>query len=540
MSFTASFTNFEDTGNFSALVLDYLKADKSLEPFYNHPPTLEGIKKTIEERKNFKTDRKLLVDQFKFQYRNLKLTGLQLSYLNKLLLDNTFTITTAHQPNIFTGHLYFIYKIIHAIKMADELQKLLPANNFVPVYYMGSEDADLEELGEVVVNNKKLVWETKQTGAVGRMHIDAAFKKIIKEIAGQIGVQKFGEEMIAKMQKAYTLGKTIEEATFEFVNDLFASYGLLVLLPDAATLKKSFEPIIKAEIKEQFSNRELQKSIAAFPAKYKIQAVGRDLNLFYLDDNSRERLLLTDKGFAIENTDRVFTKETMLEEVEKNPRSFSANVILRPLYQEYILPNIVFIGGGGELAYWLELKGVFAAAAIPYPVVMLRNSFALLDKKTAAAIKKLNFSFTDFFKGEHELVNILVHRDSENKISVSEEKFGLIKIYSTLRKDAAAVDKSLERHVWALQAKAINHIDQLEKKMIRSSKKGFKVQIKNINKIKSFLFPGENLQERVEGLLYFYSEFGTALLQSIYDNSPALEPKFVTLTEKKATVIKKK
>lgn len=540
MSFTASFMNFEETGNFSALVLDYLKADESLKSFYRHPATLEGIKQSIEERKGFKTDRKLLVDQLKFQYRDVSPNSLQLSYIEKLLQENTFTITTAHQPNIFTGHLYFIYKIMHAIKMADELQKLIPENNFVPVYYMGSEDADLEELGEVVVAGKKLVWETKQTGAVGRMHIDAAFLKIIKEIGGQIGVQQFGAAMISKMEKAYTIGKSIETATFEFVNDLFASFGLIILLPDEATLKKSFEPVIKKEIEEQFSSRELQKTIAAFPPKYKIQAAGRDLNLFYLDKDSRQRLLLRETGFAIENTDRVFTKQTMLEEIENEPRNFSANVILRPLYQEYILPNIVFIGGGGELAYWLELKSVFAAASIPYPVLMLRNSFALLDKKTAAAIKKLNFSFADFFKGEHELVNAVVVRDSENKISVSEEKFALLKIYSTLRKDAAAVDKSLERHVWALQAKAINHIDQLEKKMIRSAKKGFKVQIKNISKIKSILFPAGTLQERVEGLLYFYSEFGTALLQDIYENSPALEPKFVLLTEKKVAAVKKK
>ena len=540
MSFNASFINFKDTGNFSALVLDYLEADKSLAPFYNHPATLEGIKNTIEERKGFKTDRKLLVEQLKFQYRNLTLNSLQLSYLDKLLLENTFTITAAHQPNIFTGHLYFIYKIIHAIKMADEFQKLLPENNFVPVYYMGSEDADLEELGEVVVNGKKLVWETKQTGAVGRMHIDAAFLKIIKEIAGQIGVEAFGEKLIEKMQQAYTIGKTIEEATFEFVNDLFASFGLLVLLPDDATLKKSFESIIKKEIEEQFSNRELQKTIAEFPSKYKIQAAGRTINLFYLDDDSRQRLLLTDNGFSVENTDKVFSKESMLQEIEKQPRNFSTNVILRPLYQEFILPNIIFIGGGGELAYWLELKKIFAEAGIPYPVIMLRNSFALVNKKTAANMKKLNFSFNDFFKGEHDLVKTVVKRDSDHKISVSEEKLSLLKIYNTLRKDAGAIDKSLERHVWALQARAINHIDQLEKKMIRSVKRDFKVQIKNISKIKAFIFPGGNLQERVEGMLYFYSEFGPDLLQAIYDNSPALEPKFVVLTETKSSVAKKK
>lgn len=540
MSFTASFMNFEETGNFSALALDYLKADKSLEAFYNQPVSIEGIKKTIEERKAFKTNRKLLVDQLKFQYRNITLNSLQLSYLDKLLLNNSFTITTAHQPNIFTGHLYFIYKIIHAIKLADELQKLLPENNFVPVYYMGSEDADLEELGEVVVDGKKMVWETKQTGAVGRMHIDAAFVKIIKEISGQIGVQPFGEPLILKMKAAYSIGKTIEEATFEFVNDLFASFGLLVLLPDVVTLKKSFEPIIKKEIEEQFSYNELQKTIAEFPAKYKIQAAGRNLNLFYLNDDARQRLLITEEGFAIENTDKVFTKEALLEEIEKHPRNFSANVILRPLYQEFILPNIIFIGGGGELAYWLELKKVYAAAEIPYPVVMLRNSFAIVNKKTTATIKKLNFSFADFFKGEHELVNTLVKRDAENKITVSEEKLGLLKIYSALRKDAGAVDKTLERHVWALQAKAINHVDQLEKKMIRSAKKAFKVQIKNISKVKSFLFPQGNLQERVEGLLYFYSEYGTDLLKAIYDNSPALEAKFVILTEIKSPVAKKK
>jgi uncharacterized protein YllA (UPF0747 family) len=167
MDCKASFLTYAQTGYFSTTVLDYVLQSPSIKPFYNHPVSIAGMQAAIEQRKKYPTDRKLLVTILKKQYSSLEVSKLVEANIESLANENTFTITTAHQPNIFTGPLYFIYKILQVAKLAEQLKESFPENNFVPVYYMGSEDADLDELGHIFCNGEKKVWETNQTGAVG-------------------------------------------------------------------------------------------------------------------------------------------------------------------------------------------------------------------------------------------------------------------------------------------------------------------------------------------------------------------------------------
>jgi len=318
--------------------------------------------------------------------------------IDPLLYEDTFTITTAHQPNIFTGHLYFIYKILHAVKLAEFLKTQIPGSNFVPVFYMGSEDADLEELGHVYINGIKHEWKTNQTGAVGRMKVDKDLVKMLDAIAGEITVHPFGDEIINQMKACYVEGTTIEQATFKLVNALFGEYGLIVLLPDNAAFKKPFIPVVEKELKEQFSNKIVEETAAKFPKEYKVQASGRELNLFYLKDDMRDRIEKKGGKFTTHDSQLTFDDSQIKKELETHPERFSPNVILRPVYQEMILPNIAFIGGGGEIAYWLELKKVFKAVNVPFPVLVLRNSFMVVEKSYSAKVKSLGFAVNDLFK----------------------------------------------------------------------------------------------------------------------------------------------
>jgi uncharacterized protein YllA (UPF0747 family) len=267
MEANTQFIPYKQTGYFSTIVTDYIAGDKKLQPFYNYPVSLEGIKGAIVQRKLFKTDRNLLASILTEQYQHTDLTDKQKSYIEKLQSDNTFTICTAHQPNIFTGPLYFIYKILHAVKLAEELQTALPENNFVPVYYMGSEDADLDELGHIFIDGQKYEWKTSQTGAVGRMKVDKALIQLIETISGQLLVKPFGAEIISLMKDCYQLGELIEQATFKLVNNLFADYGLLILLPDSAMVKKAFAPAMKRELLVGFSHPAVQQTVEQFPAE---------------------------------------------------------------------------------------------------------------------------------------------------------------------------------------------------------------------------------------------------------------------------------
>lgn len=531
MAFKATKIAYKETKSFSKIVLDYLDDASQLKEFYNYPINIEGFKKAVQERSTFPINRKLLVDVLNAQYANTQTSDKLKANIQSLLQQNTFTVCTAHQPNIFTGHLYFIYKILHAIKLSEALKEAMPENNFVPVYYMGSEDADLDELGEVHINGTYYKWQTAQSGAVGRMLIDNHFITIINAIAGQLSVEKNGEEIIKTVRNFYKKDTTIEAATFHFVHYLFNKYGLVILMPDNRLLKNEFAAIIQRELTEQFSEKEVAITVADFPKEYKVQAAGRAINLFYLHNNSRERIETAGDGYVVANTKLAFTKEELLQELKNTPERFSPNVILRPVFQEMILPNVAFIGGGGELAYWLELKRVFETASTFFPPLVLRNSFAIINKKATEKIANLGLSEADIFKTETDLVEEIVRRDSVIILDIKEEKEALKTIYDKIKAVASDIDGTLNCHVHALRTQALNRLEILEKKMLKAEKKKFETQQRQIKKIKSAVYPSGNLQERVDNILEYITVYGEGFIDAVYKNSNALKAEFTILTE---------
>lgn len=526
MNIKTSHIEYQQTKSFSNLVVDYLNGNESLKPFYTFEPNLAGIQAAIESRKHTNTNRKLLVDVLSKQYEKYNASEKTKKNIELLLKENTFTICTAHQPNIFTGQLYFIYKIIHAIKLADDLNNKMSNNHFVPVYYMGSEDADLNELGEIEIDGKKLKWQTSQKGAVGRMKIDADFIRLIQEIENQLIVEQHGAEIISTIKTHYTLGKSIAQATFEFVHQLFNAFGLLILLPDNGDLKSTFNAIIQDDLLNQQAQKLVLKTVEKFPTTYKVQTSGRPINLFYLKDNIRERIEETAEGFKVVNANLIFSKKEMIDELNQFPERFSPNVVLRPLFQELILPNIAFIGGGSELAYWMELKSVFELYKVNYPVLLLRNSFSIFENKTSTLISDLNLTLLDFFESELKIVEKYTRENSKLKLDLSDEKSAIENVYQNIKSISGNIDTTLVPHTDGLLKNAIKRITYLEKKMLRAEKKKHDVAIRKIQKIKSTIFPNGTLQERVENALPFLAKHGLSFIDVLYTSSESLSQRY--------------
>lgn len=530
-TFKAENISYKETGYFSKIITDYLSQNNSLQNFYQHRSDLQGIKNAIESRKKINTNRQVLVEQLEQQYLSIDTSEKVKQNIAVLKDDNTFTICTAHQPNIFTGHLYFIYKIIHTIKLADYLNRELQDNKFVPVFYVGSEDADLEELGEVFMNGEKYKWETKQTGAVGRMLVDDELLKILKKIKGELTVEPFGKEVIELVQECYVKGTTIQQACFCLVNKLFADHGLIILLPDNAELKKKMQPVFEDDIFLNRPSEIVNKTSEKLGQHYKVQAYPREINLFYLKDNIRNRIIRQKDIYKIQDTGIKFTADELKAELIQHPERFSPNVILRALYQETILPNLVFVGGGGELAYWLELKDMFRHYNVPYPVLILRNSFLIINEKVEFLIQKLSLVYEDIFKSDDELLKDIVRKNSLHQLSLEKEKHQVASVYETIKSSVKEVDTTLVKHVDALQAKLLKTLDKLEVKLLRAEKRKFESQDKQLKKIRSNLFPNNSLQERVENFMPFYSKWGKDFIKVIYDNSMVFEQEFCVIKE---------
>jgi bacillithiol biosynthesis cysteine-adding enzyme BshC len=529
--FAAEQIPYNQTNAFSKIVRDYLDGSPQLNSFYGERPTLQGFEKIIQQKLRQHVDRELLVSVLEEQYRTVVASPMVKENIDLLLSEKSFTVCTAHQPNLFTGPLYFIYKILHTIRLADHLRQNFSQYNFIPVYYMGSEDADFAELNHTYVDGKKIEWNKQQKGAVGRMLVDQTLERLIDELEGQLLPLPNGKEVIALLRKCYTIGRNIQTATFELVNELYGSYGLVVLIPDHPALKRQMQSVLLDDLFHHTSSGLVQQTSEQLGKHYSVQAHPREINLFYLEDGIRERIIRDEDDFIVQHTDMRFSGDEMKKELEVYPERFSPNVILRGLFQETILPNLAFIGGGGEMAYWLQLKGLFQHYKIVYPVLVLRNSFLILEKKWKEKIEKLGLTVREFFQPEMQLMNRIVELNAEHPVSLNGNFEMAEALFQQIRTRAGAIDPTLTKHVAAIEARSLKTLQELQKKMLRAEKRKYADQQRQIAAIKAALFPNNGLQERVENFSGFYAKWGRSFIQELYEHSLALEQQFCVLTE---------
>ncbi|WEK34667.1 MAG: bacillithiol biosynthesis cysteine-adding enzyme BshC [Candidatus Pseudobacter hemicellulosilyticus] len=517
------------TGYFSKLITAYLENEPGLRSFYAHRPDKNGIQAAIKARQQFTQDhRQLLVSALQEQYAGATPSGAVQRNIELLKEPTTFTITTAHQPAIFTGHLYFIYKILHTIRLAEQFRKEWPDYNFVPVFWMGSEDADLDELGHIWLSGDTLTWDTKQKGAVGRMNTKG-LEKIIHRIEGELSIHPHGPALVQLLKESYLNSPDIQTATFRLLHALFAEYGLVVIIPDRADLKRAMQPVFEDDLFRQQPSVIVQQTVEALSARYKVQANPRPINLFYLTDGIRELIEKDQDQYAVRNTSIRFSPEQLQAELNAHPERFSPNVILRGLYQETILPNIAFVGGGGETAYWLELKEFFHHYQVPFPVLVLRNSFLVMEKKWEEKMEKLGFSVPDIFRSEQQLLSLLVSRQSNGHLKLEKELQAASTLYEELAQKAGQIDNTLLPHIEALRSRTVKPLQELEKKMLRAEKRKYDNEQVQIRLLRSALFPKNGLQERVANFLPFYAQWGAAFIRELYKASLGLEQEFVVL-----------
>jgi bacillithiol biosynthesis cysteine-adding enzyme BshC len=484
--------DFSRIGGFSPIFLDYLAEKKELTKFYNAYPKVENFGKLIKER-SFSSEKRLALQEvLTQQYGALEKSHQVEGNLLSLTDEKTFTVTTGHQLNIFTGPLYFIFKIVTTINLAKALKKAYPDYHFVPVYWMASEDHDFEEINHFYLFGKKYTWETQQTGAVGRFATQS-LNMVIDQL----------EHKVELFEKAYLDSSSLSDAVRLYCNELFGDEGLIVVDADNHKLKGLFADVIKKDLTTQAASQKVAETNAQLDKLgYKTQAFTRDINFFFLN-GSRDRILFEDGKYKVKGSELSYTEEEITSLVDFEPERFSPNVIMRPLYQEVILPNLAYVGGPAEVAYWLQLKGVFDHYQTPFPALMPRNFGMVLTPTVVRKAEKLKLSPLDVFKDAHDLKAhyLEVHTESEYRLDEHKKEFDAL--YRKIQKKATEIDVTLHDFIAAEETRAIRHLDHIEKKLRKASEKQHDIAMGQIDYIKEHLFPGGGLQERRENFLTF-------------------------------------
>lgn len=484
----------ENTEQFSPVFLDYLNGKEELSPFYHLPPNPESFQQQLQQKKLSSEKRQALAQVLREQYSPLSLSEAEEQNLALLEQENTYTVTTGHQLNIFTGPLYFIYKIITTINTCRELQEKYPQHHFVPVYWMASEDHDFEEISHFRLFGQTYKWETDQQGPVGAFSPDG-LSKLLKELP----------EPVPVFERAYTQNATLSAAVRQYVHELFGASGLLVVDSSHSKLKASFCEVIKADLLENKANALVEESSAQLQELgYKSQVFPREINFFYMKQGLRERIVKEDDSFQVLNTNLRFTKESLLKELEEHPEHFSPNVIMRPLYQEWILPNLAYVGGPAEVAYWLQLKAIFDHFNVAFPILLPRNFALVVNKASQNKLEKTGLSAARLFQDTHVVKQQLLEENAEQEISLAQESRELEQLFARIQEKAAAVDKSLEGFVGAEASKSQKSLENIEKRIKKSEEKRQETTLKQVDSLKEKLFPHNSLQERKDNFLNFY------------------------------------
>lgn len=520
--------NRVDTGLFSKLSNELTYNQGQFADFIQQPFSKKAFLQQIDRKKKQyePATRLALVQALQQQYAEVSPSDEVSKNLDLLQKDSTFTITTGHQLSLFSGPLYFIYKIVHVIKLCRELKATYPQNDFVPVFWLASEDHDFEEVNHFHLFGKTKTWETNQKGAVGRFDTES-LATIREELHAFFA--NHADSEIHQLIDTYS-GQTFGKAQFQFVHELFKNYGLIIVEPDVPNLKKLFVPIIKKELLEQFAEQKVNTATKKLNTLgFKGQVFPRPINFFYVDKNLRERFQFVDGNYYVENVGS-FSEMEILNLLQSNPEKFSPNVVFRPVYQEVILPNLCYVGGGGEMAYWLQLKGVFDEANVVFPLMQVRNSLHLIDANSAKKMEKLNLNFTDFLKDTDQLKKEYVQENSEDEVDFRSIQSKFEELKTILVNQLNPIDAQLEKFTEIENTKLDKQFEGIQTKVVRIQKQKMETSMKQIDDLKNKFFPNGSLQERVDSFLTFcptgnYSDF----IKLIFDVVEPFENDFLVV-----------
>ncbi|MBZ0204284.1 MAG: bacillithiol biosynthesis cysteine-adding enzyme BshC [Ignavibacteria bacterium] len=541
---------FSKLPNFNNLYLDYISGieedNAKLKPFFNsfYRDNEEFFKVIDDKVHSYSTsryfDKNVLIDILKRQ--NVTFGGDEHTAGNIELLksDNTFTVVTGQQVSLYTGPLYTILKTITAIKLAKDLKERFPQFSFVPVFWLESEDHDIDEANHIYLTNKQneLVRvgfdndgspddesAKKNTVPVGGMKFDEMINSINEQLRSNLLDTDFKDKVMTLITGHYKEGNDYKTAFAGLMNDLFRGYGVVFIDPSDHEVKRLLTPVFE---KELTSSPKLCETIITTSAEleknYDLQVKPKVINIFFLHNGNRLLIEPRDGGkFALKNSKRRFEGEELLNILQESPELFSPNVVLRPICQDYLLPTVAYVGGPGEISYFAQFKPAYKHYDITMPVIFPRISATIIEGKILKFMNTFNVKLEDIFH-HNFLVSKVVEKLSEVKVDDEISKYidDLNKIFYDMRNMTVKVDQTLLNTVDNLKEKTKQSLEIFKGKLINSQARKSESTTTQIDKVTNNVYPNHNLQERVFNIAYFLNKYDDAFIKKFFHETDAL------------------
>lgn len=479
--------------NVRNLTADYLHQAAPLRPFYKYPINQPDFSQVMADKTFPDMNREVLTKTLERQYQGYDIPPALKIHLEELAQPGTFTITTGHQLGLMGGPLFTLYKVASVIRMAEEVRAKHPGTRVVPVFWIHTEDHDFAEINHFYEGFGQ---KRTYTGAFGTA--------VGKHLLADSVLDLIPAHFPAELRQAYEPGKNLAQATREFFHALFGKYGLVILDPDDAALKGLFREVLREEFQTHIT-RKLVDGLSAKMAEagYATQIQARDINLFYLDTRGRHRMVREGENYKVLERNIHLDAREVMQLIADHPERFSPNVSLRPLYQETILPNLAYVGGWGEISYWLQLKGVFDHFQVNFPLVLPRFSATLFPGEMLDTWLGMGFGAADIRLSLSELYrrhlpDLWSREGYDQHIGAVDTALEALQNYISNE-----ISPTLARSVEALKAKNLRYLSNLEKKIGRVIRSDRPASFREIERIKSAVQPDGFVQERTLSMAAF-------------------------------------
>lgn len=526
------FINFSDLPGQHNLFLDYLYEFDNVRKYYKKNFRDENsFNETIEQlTKKTPSHRERLSEIIKLQYETLTPSRQTLNNISALKESNTLAIVTGQQLGLYGGPLYSFYKIITAIKLCQFLKQKYDSYSFVPVFWLEGDDHDFDEVRSInlidenndlirLIYDDELPEETNR-GSVGKIKFTKNITELNSELNKVLRNNDYKATLMEKLTSFYKEGKTFKEAFKSLILELFDEYGLVIFDPQDYEVKKLLRPVFRKEI-EDFSihTKDLVKVSADLEEIYHAQVKINPVNLFLSDTDGRFLIEPAETDFRLKGKRKRITKAALLEILENEPERYSANVILRPICQDFLFPTLAYVGGPGEISYFAQIIPMYSKFGITQPIVYPRSSVSLLEKNVLKLIDKYKLGHFDLFSERDLLHEKVIKQQTDIEIDkeFAECMSEMTSTLKKLNKRLSSIDNTLDDAVSKTKEKIEHSLKLLKDRTNEAQKKKYDISIRQINKVSNLLYPNSNLQERELPYIYFAHKYGMDFLKKIYD-----------------------
>lgn len=515
---------FHQVPHTTRLFSDFLYEYPKVEKFYPSSPYILQNLASRSFPEYDSTRRAQVASILEHQNRRWNASAKALENISRLRAGAS-AVVTGQQVGLFGGPVFAVYKALTAIKLAEAATA--QGVNAVPIFWLATEDHDLAEINHVSIPGpdfslQKLRTEAagKPDSAVGRITFADEISTVIDRTSEILGET----EIVATLRQSYVPGVNFGEAFARLFARIFADFGLILLEPSDPELHRIAEPILHssieqaAELDEALLARGKELERAGYHQQVKVTE--SSTLLFGMENGSRTVIhRKTNNGAGdFQLGSRRLKKAELLREISDAPEAFSANALLRPVMQDYLLPTIAYVGGSAEVAYFAQSAVIYQALLGGVTPIVPRFSATIIEPKPAHVLQRYGLTFQDAMQSPEALREHLAVRALPQDVHSAFDKAEktLQASVENVKKSLARVDPTLVEAATRAGSKMDYQINRLRARAARAELRRIEVLGRHAALLSNALYPDKTLQEREVGGIYFLSRYGNDFLQQIY------------------------